>query len=97
MDWLRVILPSKGSYIRIARSNGNICMAVVSTPVQTTPAMSPKRPPAPRSAAAKRIAQELKGWIESGKFLIAEKLAPIPGPESGQKCKPFSGNVLKVE
>ncbi len=48
-------------------------------------------------AAAKRIAGELKGWIESGKFLFAEGVVAIPGPESGQKCKPFSGKVHHIE
>jgi len=48
-------------------------------------------------AAAKRIAGELKGWIESGKFLFSEGVVPIPGPESGQKCRPFSGKVHHIE
>ncbi len=48
-------------------------------------------------AKAKKIAGELKSWIESGKFLLSEKLAPIAGPESGKKCKPFQGNVLHIE
>jgi uncharacterized protein (DUF39 family) len=48
-------------------------------------------------AGARRIARELKGWIESGQFLLAEKVAPLPGPESGQKFAPFSGEVLSIE
>ena len=48
-------------------------------------------------AAAKRIASELKEWIQSGKFLLSESVAGIPGPESGQKCGPFSGKVHHIE
>ena len=48
-------------------------------------------------AGAKKIAAELKRWIDSGEFLLSEKVAPIPGPESGQKFKPFSGEVLRIE
>jgi len=48
-------------------------------------------------ARARRIARELKGWIESGEFLLAEKTAPIPGPESGQEFRPFSGEILGLE
>ncbi len=46
---------------------------------------------------AKKIALNLKKWIESGEFLLSEKIAPIPGPESGQKFKPFSGKILSIE
>jgi uncharacterized protein (DUF39 family) len=48
-------------------------------------------------ARAKEIASELKKWIESGEFLLSEKVAPIPGPESGRKFKPFSGEVSRIE
>jgi uncharacterized protein (DUF39 family) len=48
-------------------------------------------------AGARKIALELKKWIESGEFLLTEKVAPIPGPESGQKFRPFSGNILSIE
>ena len=48
-------------------------------------------------AMARRIAAELKGWIESGRFLLGEKVAPIAGPDSGQKCHPFAGTVHRVE
>ena len=40
-------------------------------------------------ARAKEIATLLKEWIEKGDFLLTEPVAPIPGPESGQKCKPL--------
>ncbi len=48
-------------------------------------------------AGAKKIAAELKKWIDSGEFLLSESVAPIPGPESGQKFKPFSGEILRLE
>jgi uncharacterized protein (DUF39 family) len=38
---------------------------------------------------AKEIATELKDWIRAGKFLLTERVAPLPGVESGQKFKPF--------
>ena len=45
---------------------------------------------------ARKIAQTLKGWIDAGKFLLSEKVAPIPGPESGKKFKPFSGRPVRA-
>ena len=39
---------------------------------------------------ARKIALDLKKWIESGEFLLSEKIAPIPGPDSGQKFRAFS-------
>ena len=47
-------------------------------------------------SGAKKIARTLKGWIEAGKFLLVEKVAPIPGPESGKKFKPFSGRPVRA-
>ena len=38
---------------------------------------------------AKEIATELKEWIAKGEFLLTEAVAPIPGPDSGQKFKPM--------
>lgn len=38
---------------------------------------------------ARRIAEELKGWIRDGSFLLAEPVAPLPGPESGQATTPI--------
>jgi len=40
-------------------------------------------------ARAKEIAGILKEWIRKGEFLLSEPIAPIPGPESGQKCAPL--------
>lgn len=36
---------------------------------------------------AKNIASILKDWIQKGKFLLAEPVAPIPGPETGYAFK----------
>jgi len=36
---------------------------------------------------AQEIAGILKGWVKKGKFLLAEPVAPIPGPESGMSFK----------
>ncbi|BAT72386.1 conserved hypothetical protein [Thermosulfidibacter takaii ABI70S6] len=36
---------------------------------------------------ARRIAEILKEWISSGKFLLTEPVAPLPGADSGYKCK----------
>jgi uncharacterized protein (DUF39 family) len=38
---------------------------------------------------ARDIALELKSWIEKGKFLLTEKVAPIPSAESGYAFKPL--------
>ena len=46
-------------------------------------------------AKAKEIASILKDWIRSGRFHLSEKVAPIPGPESGQTFKPFSGRISR--
>ncbi len=36
---------------------------------------------------AREIAQTLKNWIATGKFQLTEKVAPLPGVESGQTFK----------
>jgi uncharacterized protein (DUF39 family) len=41
-------------------------------------------------ARAREVAQILKEWIQAGKFLLAESLAPLPGPESGYAFKPLA-------
>jgi uncharacterized protein (DUF39 family) len=38
---------------------------------------------------ALEIAGMLKEWIESGKFLLTEAVAPLPGIDSGMTVKPF--------
>jgi uncharacterized protein (DUF39 family) len=38
---------------------------------------------------AVEIANILKGWIERGKFLLTEPIAPLPGIESGITFKPL--------
>lgn len=38
---------------------------------------------------AKEIAEELKGWIKKGDFLLSEPVAPLPGVESGYSVKPL--------
>ncbi len=40
-------------------------------------------------ARAKEVATMLKEWIKKGEFFLTEPVAPIPGPDSGQKFKPF--------
>ena len=40
-------------------------------------------------AKAREIAKELKEWINRGEFLLTEPVQPIPGPDSGVKCKPL--------
>ena len=47
-------------------------------------------------ARAKRIALELKQWVESGRFLLTEKVAPLPGPQGGSDFRPFSGRVIRI-
>jgi uncharacterized protein (DUF39 family) len=38
---------------------------------------------------AREIAETLRGWIRKGSFLITEKVASLPGVESGQTFKPM--------
>ncbi len=38
-------------------------------------------------AAAREIAETLKGWIEEGKFLLGQPVEKLPGTESGVKLK----------
>jgi L-aspartate semialdehyde sulfurtransferase len=38
---------------------------------------------------AKEIAEELKSWIKKGDFLLTEKVASLPGAESGYAFKPL--------
>ncbi|MFN3967069.1 MAG: homocysteine biosynthesis protein, partial [Endomicrobiia bacterium] len=56
-----------------------------------------KVPTAPLSSYAKalEIANILKDWIKSGKFLLTQPVAPIPGTESGIKFKNL--NERKIE
>jgi uncharacterized protein (DUF39 family) len=42
-------------------------------------------------ARARQIARVLKDWVDSGRFLLSEKVDPLPGPESGVRSHPFSG------
>ncbi|MBN1376473.1 MAG: homocysteine biosynthesis protein [Dehalococcoidia bacterium] len=40
------------------------------------------------------IAKTLKDWIKKGSFLLAEPVAPLPGPQSGIKLKTFEEQPL---
>ena len=44
---------------------------------------------------AVEIANNLKGWILSGKFLLTEPVAPLPGVESGITFKPLKERPIK--
>ncbi len=48
-------------------------------------------PTASRSSypGALEIANILKEWIKSGKFLLTEPVAPLPGVESGVTFRPL--------
>jgi uncharacterized protein (DUF39 family) len=39
---------------------------------------------------AREIAETLKEWIKSGKFLLTEHVAPLPSPESGYRFRPLN-------
>lgn len=39
---------------------------------------------------AREIAEQLKKWIQDGKFLLTEPVTPLPGPDSGQTVKPLN-------
>jgi len=44
---------------------------------------------------AREIAQELKQWIKKGDFLLTEKIASFPGPDSDYKFKPLKEREVK--
>ena len=44
---------------------------------------------------AVEIAHVLKEWIRSGKFLLTEPVAPLPGVESGITFKPVKERPIK--
>jgi len=44
---------------------------------------------------AVEIASTLKEWITSGKFLLTNPVAPLPGAESGVKFKPLKERPIK--
>ena len=44
---------------------------------------------------AKEIATTLKEWIRSGKFLLTEAVAPLPGAESGVTFKPLDERPIE--
>lgn len=46
-------------------------------------------------AKAKQIAGILKEWIQKGKFLLTEPVAPLPGAESGYTFKPLKERPIK--
>lgn len=49
-------------------------------------------------AKAREITEELKSWIQKGKFLLTESVAPLPGVESGYTFKPLKERPLnKIE
>jgi uncharacterized protein (DUF39 family) len=46
---------------------------------------------------AVEIANILKQWISSGKFLLTKPVAPLPGVESGVKFKPLNERPIKED
>jgi uncharacterized protein (DUF39 family) len=48
-------------------------------------------------ARAVEIAAILKEWILSGKFLLTEPVAPLPGVESGVTFKPLKERPIEEE
>ena len=44
---------------------------------------------------AVEIATTLKEWIQSGKFLLTEPVAPLPGIESGYNFKPLKERPIQ--
>jgi len=42
---------------------------------------------------AREISEELKSWIEKGKFFLTEKVATIPSAESGYSFKPLKERI----
>lgn len=44
---------------------------------------------------AKKIARNLKQWIQKGEFLLTQPIASLPGPESGYTFKPLKERPIK--
>ncbi len=44
---------------------------------------------------AREIAAELKAWIQGGKFLLSDSVAPLPSADSDVKCKLLNERPLK--
>lgn len=59
--------------------------------------MGKKVPTSPLSSypKAREIAETLKEWIKSGKFLLGEPVQLLPGPESGLTFKPLKERPLE--
>jgi uncharacterized protein (DUF39 family) len=47
--------------------------------------------------AARKIASQLKAWIQSGKFLLSQAVEPLPGKDSGIKFKGLEIRKSKSE
>ena len=46
---------------------------------------------------ARQIAEELKGWIKKGDFLLSEPVASLPQVESGYTFKPLKERPIEEE
>ena len=44
---------------------------------------------------AREIAAELKAWIQGGKFLLSDSVAPLPSADSDVKCKLLNERPVK--
>ncbi len=86
-DYPQCISNSLGSVTYKELKSGEICVNGKQIPVAGLSSY----------ARAKEIATELKDWIKSGEFLLSEPVASIPGPESGQKFKPFAGRPIEAK
>jgi len=44
---------------------------------------------------AREIAAELKAWIQGGRFLLSDAVAPLPSADSDVKCKLLNERPFK--
>lgn len=94
--WAQVVDYSNDYPNRIAKSHGEANYAqlksgkisVNGTEIPTFPISSYSK--------AREIATILKDWIDSGKFLLTNPVAPLPGVESGIKMNSLEDRVPKI-
>jgi uncharacterized protein (DUF39 family) len=91
--WAAVVDYSQAYPNRKPETLGSVTYAALRT--GTIPLNGKEVPTASLSSyhKARQIAQELKGWIGNGEFLLSESVASLPGPESGYRFKASHGKA----
>jgi uncharacterized protein (DUF39 family) len=93
--WAAIVDYSEAYPNRKAESLGSVTYAELKT--GAVPINGKDVPTASLSSyyKARQIAEQLKGWIQSGEFYLSEAMAHLPGPESGYQFKPCGGKPIQ--